>query len=148
MGVHLNRISLEPISLRRLSRKSGLRPGSPDGARYWLATYDPLEDDVLHYSPPRPRRHRLPRRQQRAQFIVGSPPTNGLPIASLVLGIVWIYWIGSVLALVFGYIAKSQIDRSSGHQGGRGLAIAGIVLGSIGVVVLAISRDHQFFSLS
>lgn len=34
-----------------------------------------------------------------------------------------------ILALVFGYIAKSQIDRSGGTQGGRGMAIAGIVLG-------------------
>jgi hypothetical protein len=28
--------------------------------------------------------------------------TNGLAIASMVLGIVWVYWLGSVLALVFG----------------------------------------------
>jgi hypothetical protein len=53
-----------------------------------------------------------------------------------VLGIVWIYWIGSILALVFGYIAKSQIDRTGGLQGGRGMAIAGIVLGWIGIATL------------
>ena len=58
-------------------------------------------------------------------------------IASLVLGILWIYWIGSVLALVFGYIARNQI-RERG-EGGDGLAIAGIVLGWIGVGVLALS---------
>lgn len=66
-----------------------------------------------------------------------APPvaqgTNGLSIASLVLGILWIYWIGSILALIFGYVAKGQIDRSGGRQGGRGMAIAGIVLGWIGV---------------
>jgi hypothetical protein len=68
------------------------------------------------------------------------PPstTNGFAIASLVLGIVWIYWIGSILALIFGYIAKSQIERSNGRQSGKGLAIAGIVLGWIGVGVLAL----------
>lgn len=64
--------------------------------------------------------------------------TNGLAIASMVLGILWLYWIGSILALVFGYVAKGQIDRSAGRQGGRGMAIAGIVLGWIGVAVLAI----------
>lgn len=42
-------------------------------------------------------------------------------------------FIGSILALVFGYIGKSQIDRSAGRQGGRGLAVAGIVLGWVGV---------------
>lgn len=64
--------------------------------------------------------------------------TNGLAIASLVLGIVWVWWIGSVLALVFGYIAKGQIERSGGREGGRGLAIAGIVLGWVGVAFLAL----------
>ncbi len=66
--------------------------------------------------------------------------TNGLAIASMVLGIVWIYWLGSILALIFGYIAKGQIDRSEGRQGGRGMAIAGIVLGwvGIGMIVLGV----------
>jgi hypothetical protein len=64
--------------------------------------------------------------------------TNGLAIASMVLGILWIYWIGSILALVFGYVAKGQIDRSGGQQTGRGMAIAGIVLGWIGVGFLAL----------
>jgi hypothetical protein len=36
---------------------------------------------------------------------------------------------GWILALVFGYLAKSQIDASGGMQRGRGMAIAGIVLG-------------------
>lgn len=69
-----------------------------------------------------------------------APRTNGLAIASLVLGIVWIYGIGAILALVFGYMAKSQIDQSGGREGGRGLAIAGIVLGWVGLagIVLAI----------
>lgn len=56
-----------------------------------------------------------------------------MAIASMVLGIVWIYGIGSVLALIFGYQAKAQIDRSGGRESGRGMAIAGIVLGWIGV---------------
>lgn len=67
-----------------------------------------------------------------------APRTNGLAIASLVLGILWLYWIGSILALVFGYSAKSQIDRSGGVEGGRGLAVAGIVLGWVGVGTLVL----------
>ena len=63
-------------------------------------------------------------------------PTNGFAIASLVLGIIWIYWIGSILALIFGYIARKQI-RERG-EGGGGLAIAGIVLGWVGIGVLAL----------
>ena len=62
--------------------------------------------------------------------------TNGLAIASMVLGILWMYWIGSILALVFGYIAKNQI-RERG-EGGGGMATAGIVLGWIGVGILCL----------
>ena len=61
------------------------------------------------------------------------PVTNGYAIASLVLGIVWLWWLGSVLALVFGHTARNQINASGGRQTGEGLAIAGIVLGWIGV---------------
>ena len=41
-------------------------------------------------------------------------PTSGFAIASMVLGIVWVYWVGSVLALVFGYIALNRIKRPPG----------------------------------
>ncbi|HEY7372839.1 MAG TPA: DUF4190 domain-containing protein [Polyangia bacterium] len=69
----------------------------------------------------------------------GAPKsTNGLAIASMVLGIVWVWWIGSILALIFGYVAKGQINASGGAQGGKGMAIAGIVLGWVGVGVLCI----------
>jgi hypothetical protein len=59
--------------------------------------------------------------------------TNGYAVASLVLGIIWLWWIGSILALAFGYAARKQIAVSGGRQGGDGLAIAGIVLGWVGV---------------
>ena len=61
--------------------------------------------------------------------------TNGFAIASMVLGILWLYWFGSILALVFGYVAQSQI-RERGEGGG--MATAGIVLGWIGVGFLAL----------
>jgi len=57
--------------------------------------------------------------------------TNGMAIASLVLGILWLWWIGSVLALIFGYIAFNQIKLR--NESGRGMAVAGVVLGWIGV---------------
>ena len=51
----------------------------------------------------------------------------------MVLGVLWIWWVGSILALVFGYIALRQIRAS--NQSGRGMAIAGIVLGWVGAAV-------------
>ena len=62
--------------------------------------------------------------------------TNGMAIASMVLGILWVYWIGSILALVFGYVALSQIKST--RQSGRGMAIAGVVLGWVGVGTLVL----------
>lgn len=62
-------------------------------------------------------------------------PTNGMAIAALILGILWVYWLGSILALVFGYIARSQIRRTG--EGGDGMALAGIILGWIGIGILS-----------
>jgi hypothetical protein len=70
----------------------------------------------------------------------GYPPpnrgTNGMAIASMVLGILWLYWVGSILALIFGYVARSQIKER--NEGGDGMAIAGIVLGWIGIATLIV----------
>jgi Domain of unknown function (DUF4190) len=65
--------------------------------------------------------------------------TNGFAVAALVLGIVWFWWIGSILAVIFGAVALHQIDRSRGTQGGKGLAVAGLVLGLVGVAVLGVA---------
>jgi Domain of unknown function (DUF4190)/Protein of unknown function (DUF2510) len=93
-------------------------------------------------SPPAgPSAHPVPPNVPQAPQFFSAPsmPTvSGFAIASLVLGILWIYWIGTVLALVFGYIALSQIKRSNGWKTGRGMAIAGVVLGYVGVAVLAL----------
>src|SRR3954467_15203480 len=50
------------------------------------------------------------------------PPTSGAATASLVLGICGLVvcpFVCSVLALVFGYQAREQIDESGGQLGGR-----------------------------
>lgn len=61
-----------------------------------------------------------------------SRKTNGLAIAALVCGILWGFGVLAVLALVFGIIALQQIKKR--EESGRGLAIAGIILGGIGVL--------------
>jgi hypothetical protein len=62
--------------------------------------------------------------------------TNGFAVASLIFGAVWLFWLGSILAVVFGVIGLRQIDRQG--DGGRGLAIAGIVLGCVGLALLVL----------
>ena len=61
-----------------------------------------------------------------------------MAVASLVcgiLGLTFIPIISSIAAIITGYIAKNQIDESKGTQGGRGMALAGIITGFIGVVL-------------
>ena len=60
--------------------------------------------------------------------------TSGMAIASLVLGILGI----SLLAIIFGIIAISQINKSNGLLTGKGMAIAGIILGIISIIVTII----------
>jgi peptidyl-prolyl cis-trans isomerase B (cyclophilin B) len=66
--------------------------------------------------------------------------TNGLAIASMVLGLVG----GSVLAVVFGHVARSQIRRTG--EDGDGLAVAGLVLGYIGLAASLAAVVFIFFS--
>ena len=69
---------------------------------------------------------------------VSYQKTNGMAVAALVLGVLFCFGISGILAVVFGNLALGQIDRSQGTQKGRGLAIAGIVLGWCGIALLAI----------
>lgn len=81
--------------------------------------------------------------------LVSSAPasTSGLAIASMVLGILWIYWIGSIVALVLGYLALGEIRKDPQRLEGRGMAIAGIVFGWVGVatLILVIVMGVYFF---
>jgi Domain of unknown function (DUF4190) len=67
------------------------------------------------------------------------PPrtTSGLAIGSLVCGIFWVGGLGAIAALILGYLGLRQIRREPLRVKGRGIAIAGIVLGWLGVVGLA-----------
>jgi hypothetical protein len=120
------------------------------GAKFCAACGNSLPPEsaaVLPVGPPAGAAAGIPGYNVVSDHLSGSPApvaattprtTNGLAIAAMVLGIVWIYWLGSILALIFGYIAKGQINASAGRQGGKGMAIAGIVLGWVGIGTLLI----------
>ena len=84
---------------------------------------------------------------QFPSFLSGAPApaTSGLAIASLVLSLVGLLfgWICcmplfSILAVVFGHISYAQITGKPYRYSGRGLAIAGLIIGYIGMVVSVI----------
>ena len=70
-------------------------------------------------------------------FVRPAAALNGFAIASLILSLVWFWWVGSVLAVIFGHLALGQIARSGGVQRGRGMAIAGLAIGYVGLLGLA-----------
>lgn len=64
----------------------------------------------------------------------GPKPTSGLAITSLICGLLQVFCcgLGSLLAVVFGHVALGQARR--GERSGSGLAIAGLVLGYLGLL--------------
>ena len=71
--------------------------------------------------------------------------TNTMAVTALVLGIIqfvgWIIFLlpgllAAILAIVFGFVSMNQMRRSG--EAGRGLAIAGVILGFLGILVVGI----------
>jgi hypothetical protein len=60
--------------------------------------------------------------------------TNGLAIAGFVLA-----FFCSPLGLILSWVARGQIRDSGGRQGGDGLALAGMIISSLGMLIGVIS---------
>ncbi len=63
---------------------------------------------------------------------------SGMAIAALVLGVlsfILLPCIGAVLALILGLQSLRAINQSSGWLTGRGMAIAGCVLGCVNILL-------------
>lgn len=69
---------------------------------------------------------------QQATGVPIVQTTNGFAIASLVVSLIG----GTIIAVILGHVARKQI-RETG-QAGDGLAIAGLVIGYIGLVALVL----------
>lgn len=82
----------------------------------------------------------------QAHQVAAPRQTNGLAIASLVLGILWMGWLGSILAIILGYVALRQIDER--NESGQGIAVAGVVLGLVGLAVGVIVAIFLLFASS
>ncbi|CAA9335118.1 MAG: hypothetical protein AVDCRST_MAG36-1130 [uncultured Nocardioidaceae bacterium] len=90
----------------------------------------------------------------------GGPPagqqTNGVAVASLVLGIVsvtlgWccvLFALAGPAALVLGKQGQRRADQSGGRVGGRAMATAGFVLGILGTIVLLIGIAYIVYVLA
>jgi Domain of unknown function (DUF4190)/Type II secretion system (T2SS), protein G len=106
------------------------------GPGWWQASdlkwYPP--EAVPAGAPSPPQAVRVPGPYVAPATPVATQSTNGLAVASLVLSILWIWGLGSLLAIIFSITGKRQITRSNGTQSGGGLAVAGLVIGIVGLV--------------
>jgi hypothetical protein len=64
------------------------------------------------------------------------PETSGKAIFSLISGLLFLILPFSIVAVIFGHLSLSEIRKSAGRLTGKGLAIAGIVLGYLGVALI------------
>jgi len=64
--------------------------------------------------------------------------TNVMALVALALGVLGflvIPFLGSIAGVILGLRAKRSIDASEGREGGRELAVASVVLSSVGLAV-------------
>ena len=116
------------------------------GPGWWIVSdgkWYPPEQHPNYLSPPPP-----PPGQVMVTPYSTPPPyqpgqvqssTNGLAIASFVFSLLWIVGLGSLLAIIFALVARRQIRESRGTQGGGGLAVAGLVIGIVGLAGLVLT---------
>ena len=96
-------------------------------AARWCAELERLTVDVT--PPPAP--------VEPLAFVRPQTRTNGLAVVSLIASLVWV--LGSIVAVITGHVALRQIARSGGRQSGRGIAIAGLALGYLGVAAFLLT---------
>jgi hypothetical protein len=82
-----------------------------------------------------------PAQQGPGQVPPPAPPTHTMAIVSLIFGILGLVGVcpglGSIIALVTGNMAQGDIRRNPAMYSGDGLAKGGIILGWIGVALMA-----------
>ena len=69
------------------------------------------------------------------------PQTSGFAIASLICAIAgWFlfFFIGGILAVVFGHMARREIRQSQGWKRGDGLALSGLIIGYLNIAATII----------
>ena len=109
-------------------------PRAPAHWQFWVPDSVQPRSAEIGYGPERtPRLPSYPRQEAPGTWQPAprqQPGTSGMAIAAFVLGLVS----ASVLAIIFGIVALRRIRRT--HQAGKGMAIAGIALGSAWLVLV------------
>ncbi|MBN1660876.1 MAG: DUF4190 domain-containing protein [Anaerolineae bacterium] len=100
-------------------------------------------DDVIEIEAEQVPATRLSTPPMPARLAATTPTTSGLAIASLLLGIgglTFLPLLGSIVAILLGYMARTDIRQRPAELSGDGLALAGIVMGwiAVGLAILGL----------
>jgi hypothetical protein len=86
---------------------------------------------------------------------VPAAKTSVMAIVSLIAGIAgWslLPFLGSIVAVITGHLAQSEIKKGGGMVTGKGMAVAGLILGylaiALGLCVLCLAIILPLFGLS
>jgi hypothetical protein len=85
---------------------------------------------LCHMSQPTPQ----PTTYQFAPVV--TRPTSGLAVAGFIASLLWVFGVGSIAGIILCALAWQK--TKTGERGGHGLAIAGIIIGVLGLVGFAI----------
>lgn len=87
--------------------------------------------------------------QHQTHIMIQAPQTSTAAVMSMVFGLIgmfftwWLLAIPSVIAIITGHVARSNIASSNGKLGGDGFALAGLILGYL-VILLYIAVAFIF----
>jgi hypothetical protein len=129
---------VEENELRAMIASGGVGPQTlvwRDGMSDWLPLQSVPEFGVPPVSP-----YAAPYSAAPGYYPGAPVPNSGLAIASMVCGIVgyltcWFVGILGIPAVICGHMALNQINNSAVPVAGRGMAIAGLILGYLGILI-------------
>jgi len=109
----------------------------------------PRSTSSLHLSdppwdPPEPHQRSRYQPSSTSEIRIPEPPqfdpphTSELTVTSLVLALLWIGGLGSLLAIFFAVAARQHLRDSGPWEGGEDLALAGLILGIVGLAGTAV----------
>jgi type IV pilus assembly protein PilA len=101
---------------------------NPDGSPFCSTCGGPLQHQPVMAPPPAA--------YGPPQGYARPTETSVKAIASLICGLLFFVFPAAVAAIILGHLSLSDIKKSAGRLGGRGMATAGLVLGYAGVAFI------------